>query len=697
MRQLNHRGKTIRQVVARVTSILHHEGVLGLINRLKRLNRRMPDFIFKNKHLDLDDITPQNEALLSDVAVHAHIYYPELSLEIRLYLEHIPVDFHLYITTDSQEKADLIRAELSLLQCVKQLSIHITENKGRDIYPMLVVLGETLSQHELVLHIHTKRSPHEAIVLRDWRRYLFDALLGSPNRVKAIFQAFIADPTLGMLFPIHYHPIRQAIYPPNQHNDAHMMRLILRSGQTKQSFKRINKLFFPSGDMFWFRGKAIQSVVNMGLTDTDFEPECGQTDQTLAHAIERMFPYFAEQNNLTAKSYLARGSSFEACGAHQFSVLRTLLRTATATDSSRIRHILFDHNGGGGTGRYTQTLINTLLKQGHVILRVYVIDNRWFLDWRQPSHTMLFYTPSFDELFDGLALSHSAHLIINSLYGHPNPTLSASRLLGLTQTLNSTLEIKVHDFHAICPSPHLFDFENSYCGVPKDTDKCTVCLPKNNGWYHDWYPEENKPTNIALWRKPFDSLFQAADIVTFFGPSSIDIMKKAFSLKNDVIKIVPHNTDYFLCDTPLDIMGALHIGVLGTLSKNKGSEVVQALSHHIKNQRLPIPITLIGETDAEMPTGVTVHGHYEPNDVPLIAKQYGITVILMPSIVPETFSYTLSEAMTMGLPIVAFDLGAQGNRVRQYPLGRVVPLGASPAVLLTTIQSLLALAQDKQT
>jgi glycosyltransferase involved in cell wall biosynthesis len=66
----------------------------------------------------------------------------------------------------------------------------------------------------------------------------------------------------------------------------------------------------------------------------------------------------------------------------------------------------------------------------------------------------------------------------------------------------------------------------------------------------------------------------------------------------------------------------------------------------------------------------------------------------MPSIIPETFSYTISEAMTMGLPIVAFDIGAQGNRVKNYNLGKVVPLGSTSEVILTAIQSSLTAAQE---
>jgi glycosyltransferase involved in cell wall biosynthesis len=92
-----------------------------------------------------------------------------------------------------------------------------------------------------------------------------------------------------------------------------------------------------------------------------------------------------------------------------------------------------------------------------------------------------------------------------------------------------------------------------------------------------------------------------------------------------------------------------------------------------------------------------VHGPYEPNHLPDLIGDKGINVILAPSIVPETFGYTLSEAMIMGLPIVAFDLGAQGSRVKQYELGKVVPLDSSPEVILIAMQSALEAAKGLKT
>ena len=202
------------------------------------------------------------------------------------------------------------------------------------------------------------------------------------------------------------------------------------------------------------------------------------------------------------------------------------------------------------------------------------------------------------------------------------------------------------------------------------------------------------PVDINEWRKPFATLFEAATTVTFFDCSSVEIVHKAFSLDDRKIKITPHLINYFNCDSSMDVTGALHIGILGTLTDIKGGRVVKALFEHIDKQGLRIPITVVGHSFVDIPSKIKVYGHYERNDLPVIMRENFINVILMPTIVPETFSYTISEAMQMGLPIVAFDIGAQGCRVKQYALGKVIPLDSPPEVILTAIQSALKTAQE---
>ena len=53
-------------------------------------------------------------------------------------------------------------------------------------------------------------------------------------------------------------------------------------------------------------------------------------------------------------------------------------------------------------------------------------------------------------------------------------------------------------------------------------------------------------------------------------------------------------------------------------------------------------------------------------------EKNNVDIVFIPSIWPETFSYTTSEAMMMGLPVACFDMGAPAERVKKYEKGLII-------------------------
>lgn len=697
--------KGFLRLIKRLILLLDCLGWQGLINTIYRKDNLIwSQASLKSSKLNaaliLKDADDVDLKVHLDVAVHIHVFYPELVLDIRSYLENIPVGFHCYVTTDTSDKASQIEQILSDINKMNALDIRIVENRGRDIYPLVSVLAPDLAKHELVLHIHTKCSPHNSWALSGWRRYLMESLLGTPKRITAIFQQFMQDQALGILFPAYYHSIKPLIYPQQSNggyieptpNDEYIHVLLDRAGKKKNEFHGIDFSIYPAGDMFWFRGKTLEPFVNMNLTVDDFAIERGQVNGTLAHAIERMFPYFANQVDLSTKAFLSEVFLSPDCCAHDANLAYQLIDRKIITEPV----IIFDHNNGGGANTYSKKLVGDILAAGNAVLRVYCNDGIFFAQWYGANDGMLFYVHTSEQLFCLLLKSSSKRVILNSLYGLPDIEDISSAIIDLADKLKASLDIKMHDFYALCPSPHLLDFESVYCGVPKDERVCSRCLKKNHGWFHSWYPEEKKPTEIAQWRKPFVKLLSAANAITFFDESTVDIMAKAFNLDVDKIEVVPHETTHFICHQNIDVDGPLHIGILGTLSIAKGGEIVKLLRNYLHKEGLVVPITIIGPSLVSLPKDVTVWGTYEPNDLPEIISYRDINVIFIPSIVPETFSYTISEAIEMKLPIVAFDIGAQGARVGRYALGKVIPLGSSPKAILLAIQEVKKIAVSRR-
>ena len=58
--------------------------------------------------------------------------------------------------------------------------------------------------------------------------------------------------------------------------------------------------------------------------------------------------------------------------------------------------------------------------------------------------------------------------------------------------------------------------------------------------------------------------------------------------------------------------------------------------------------------------------------MPKLLNDNHIDVVLMLSICPETFSYVLSETVYAKVPVIALDVGAIGNRVKEMDVGIVL-------------------------
>lgn len=623
--------------------------------------------------IDDDDNT---ENLSKNIAVHAHIYYSDMAPKIRLYLENIPVEFHCYVTTDSLEKASHIKKDFSSIKKIRKLDVRVVENRGRDLAPMIVNLGAELVNYDLVLHIHSKRSPHN-FKLCGWSRYLMEVLLGNSNRVASILNFFAQNKQLGILSPYAYLPV--VPFMKIGDNENNISALLNRSSLDKTETKNIDQVNFPAGSMFWFRGKAIAPLVQMKLTLDDFADEAGQCDGTLAHAIERLFPYYSNLSGFDFKTYLPRQFTDSNLGTAPLSIFNEY--SSYALYGSPV--VIFDHNIGGGTNRYSHELINAILSDEGSVIRIYISDKSWMIEWIGIDDGMIFSDSSADNIFASLAKTNCTDIIVNSLYAFPNVDDVIDRIIKLRRQLNASLDYKVHDFYAICPSQHLLDYHENYCFVPQKHDQCLTCL-NNNSAAH-W--ASSKPVDIVSWRDPFSRLFEVANVISVFDDSTVEILRKAFAVDVDKISVVPHSDSYFSPNEKMICSKKIHIAVLGTLTTVKGADIVNALEEYIEQKKYIAELTVIGASYVPTAPEINVLGSYENKDLPEIIYNLKVNVILMPTIVPETYSYTISEAMKIGLPIVAFDIGAQGNRVKQYEFGEVIPLGASSEVIFSTIQT----------
>ncbi|HJE22050.1 MAG TPA: rhamnan synthesis F family protein [Methylorubrum populi] len=221
------------------------------------------------------------------IGVFAHIFHTDLCEYVIRYTNNIPFDTTVYVTTSSASKADFIRKTFDRLS-KHRYEVMIVPNRGRDIAPMLVGYRAAFQKCDYALHIHTKKSLHYSSGFDAWRDHLFEMNLGSAELIAGIVKV-LSQPNIGAVAPDHYAPIAKLIQWGG--NIDAVNGLLSFSGVSVASD---NVLDFPSGSMFWFKPDALSKLMEVSLRSYHFDPELGQVDGTLAHAIERSFFYFVE-------------------------------------------------------------------------------------------------------------------------------------------------------------------------------------------------------------------------------------------------------------------------------------------------------------------------------------------------------------------------------------------------------------------
>ncbi|GGE24518.1 hypothetical protein GCM10011390_49950 [Aureimonas endophytica] len=220
------------------------------------------------------------------VAVFVHVHYLDVWQDMaRLLEERLQIPFRLLITS-SLPVTEFAEPQTAFLRGITVIRV---ENRGRDIRPFLMALDEA-DDFATGLKLHTKRSTHR-LHGKAWRDGILTSLLPAAPAAAALARVFDDHLAIGQLAP------RGCLLGAEEWiegNRAWMERVatLLNRPLTQADWGRGA---FAAGSMFWFRRDAIASLADPRLFDL-FEEENGQTDGTLAHAIERLFSMMAAKD-----------------------------------------------------------------------------------------------------------------------------------------------------------------------------------------------------------------------------------------------------------------------------------------------------------------------------------------------------------------------------------------------------------------
>jgi glycosyltransferase involved in cell wall biosynthesis len=336
--------------------------------------------------------------------------------------------------------------------------------------------------------------------------------------------------------------------------------------------------------------------------------------------------------------------------------------------------MVFDHNMGGGANQYRERIVKARLAAGDaVILCTYNLPT---LDYRIQAmrggaEPRVWRAASFLALDGVLERHESAELFVNSPVSFDEPLLLADWLARTRSDYSrAKLVVTAHDYLSACPSFVLLNAEGAFCGIP-DIATCNACLGRHDASYVALSP----PTEMGAWRALWGRCLAAADEVRCFSEASRKLLLRAYpQLDPARLTVVPHAIDFVPARRPrVDPTAPPVIGVIGEISPQKGAHVIEQMIDRIEAQSLNVRVVVLGLLhSARKSPRLTVTGPYRRDDLVDLVEKHGINMLFFASVWPETFSYVVGEMMALGLPIVAFDMGAPAERLRAYPLARLV-------------------------
>lgn len=292
----------------------------------------------------------------------------------------------------------------------------------------------------------------------------------------------------------------------------------------------------------------------------------------------------------------------------------------------------------------------------------------------------------YDEVVKGWLVKHAIELVhIRHLAWHSLGLPDACRALGLP------LVYSFHDFYMVCPSIKLIDENLRHCGgvCTASAGPCISELwsdprmpPLKHGYVHQWRARAMRTLDVC-------------DAFVTTSRSAVDIIMQAFPSFADRLWIIPHGRTFERFGRAAARPAAgepFRILVAGGLSRAKGSALVTAAARELRGEG--VEFHLLGSADDGIDRDLVVmHGAYDRADFIAKASEIGAAIGLVPSLWSETYCHVLTEMWASGLPVLGYDIGAVGERIRKNGGGWLFD-GLNPELLCQAIRFIRSHPED---
>lgn len=390
---------------------------------------------------------------------------------------------------------------------------------------------------------------------------------------------------------------------------------------------------------------------------------------------------------------------------HSLTPLRQMVRTAlaegdqpgTTLDPLRAVQLHIAHSWGGGQERWLRdycagdaSRLNLVLRSAGswgvfgerlALYRSSAMDvplRRWELAYpiRSTAIAHLRYQAILREIITDFRVET---LLVSSLIGHS---------LDVLRTELPTVLI-THDYYPYCHAINIY-FQEICRECPPE--RLARCMVKNDQNRH--FANMTPPEWLALRRHFIDLLCNPA--LRLVAPSASaprHLQALIPELRDRPWSIIPHGTRFArafaasACSNERLDDNSFRILIPGSLVLHKGRKLLETLCRELSGE---VEFYLLGcGEDGKFFTdlaGVHVMAEYAREELPDLVATIKPHIGLLLSIVPETYSYTLSELWLLRIPVVATQVGGFSDRIVAGVNGFLC--APEPSALLEQIRTL---------
>jgi glycosyltransferase involved in cell wall biosynthesis len=244
-----------------------------------------------------------------------------------------------------------------------------------------------------------------------------------------------------------------------------------------------------------------------------------------------------------------------------------------------------------------------------------------------------------------------------------------NNLVAICADLSIPAVVTLHDVWTSCPRIHRIHREGSFCGEPLLTAPCLHCVERTQ-----WQTDQEVADALTLRQQMIGEELALASALIVPSEAHRSLLLQLLELPENRVIVLPHGSSQTIIarerrkEPSAFPHRPLQIGHWGYFLYHKGTHLLLEALHRLDDPSA-VQVHLIGtaleqaygERLRDLAGGLPVqfHGAYQPADL----QTFDLDLAVFPSITSESYSFTIDEALHLGLPVLVSDRGALSERI----------------------------------